>query len=207
MRKVGLAAVMVAAAFVVGGCGQDVERLDGAAAPDGVGATSPSPSVTPSPSPSVSSASPKPSRTSAAPLVLGPRGLGELRLGMTVKEAQATGMITGYHVEDYLHNCGIAEFKAGNGKGGVSFTPNEVGLSNIYAYGSIGTPEGIRLGSTYTAVKKAYPDFVFTIDDRATEGNGIADTPGNSKAHYSITIDDGKVTALGLDAEGQLCQE
>ncbi|GID49034.1 hypothetical protein Aca07nite_63090 [Actinoplanes capillaceus] len=139
--------------------------------------------------------------------MLGPRGLGKLRLGMTVEEARATGMITGYHVEDYLHNCGAADFKAGNGKGGVHFTPNELGLSNIYAYGGISTPEGIRLGSTYTAVKKAYPDFVFSIDDRATEGNGIADTPGNSKAHYSITIDDGKVTALGLEVKGQLCQE
>ncbi|MBB3094020.1 hypothetical protein FHR83_001669 [Actinoplanes campanulatus] len=203
----GLAAVMVAAAFVTGACGQGVERLDGAAAPDGVGATSPSPSVTPSPSPSVSSASPKPSQTSAAPLVLGPRGLGKLRLGMTVEEAQATGMITGYRVEEYLHNCGYAKIEAGNGTGSVQFTPNGLGLSNIHAYGGISTPEGIRLGSTYTAVKKAYPDFVFVIDDRATEGNGIADTPGNSKAHYSITIDDGEVTALELGADGQLCQE
>ncbi|GGN95415.1 hypothetical protein GCM10010112_85650 [Actinoplanes lobatus] len=203
MRKVGLAAVMVAAAFVTGGCGQSVERLDGAAAPDGVGATSPSPSVTPSPSPS---AKPTVTRTSAAPLVLGPLGLGKLRLGMTVKEAQATGMITGYHVVNYGANCGVADFRAGS-KGGVFFTPNEMGLSNIYAYGGISTPEGIRLGSTYQAVKEAYPDFVFVIDDRATEGNGIADTPGNSKARYAITIDNGKVTALGLGAEGQLCQE
>ncbi|MBO3743284.1 hypothetical protein [Actinoplanes flavus] len=204
MRRMGLAGAMVAAVVVTGGCGQGVERLDGAAAPDGAGTTSPS--VANSPSPAVSSASPTPSRTSAAPLALGPRGLGKLRLGMTVKEAQATGMITNYHVEDYLHRCGVAKLEDGDGKGGVYFTPNELGLSIIYTYGSVGTPEGIRLGSTHEAVTKAYPDFVFDLGEGETEGNGNADVPGNSKAFYAITIKDDKVGSLGLVAKGDLCQ-
>ncbi|MEV0899910.1 hypothetical protein [Actinoplanes sp. NPDC049802] len=215
MRKVRLATAIVVTAVVAGGCAQGVERVGGAAAPDGVLSTSPSVSATASASPSVSSSAsasssptPRTSKSSATALVLGPNGMGKIELGMTVAEAEATGLITGYHVENYLHNCGVADFKAGaDGKGGVYFTPNGVGLSNIYAYGKISTPQGIRLGSGYKAVMKAYPDFRFSVDDQATEGNGVADTPGNRMAHYSITIDDGLVTVLGLAANNQLCEE
>ncbi|WP_127506493.1 hypothetical protein [Actinoplanes solisilvae] len=204
-----LATVLLCTALAMTACNnQGPQKLDGAARPDGV-SLAPSPSATTAPpapptstSPSAStSTSVRPSKSASSspkttPTVLGPSGFGALKLGMTRKQAEATGMITGYETENFTGNCGVAKLRPGGAT--VYFTPG-MGLSSIGAYGRVRTPKGIKLGSTVTALKKAYPTWEDAIGDGQT-GYGWAD-------HYRFDVRDGKVTSFSLTAEGQRCIE
>ncbi|MEV4702756.1 hypothetical protein [Actinoplanes sp. NPDC049316] len=201
------------------GCTNGVEQTGGIAAPAGEPPSSSAPaapgtatpSATPSrtpapPSPSPTTASPagsQPARTATAPRVLGPFGLGALRLGMTREQAEATGMIQGYRVEDFTGSCGIAKVRGTTAT--VFFTPG-LGLSNIDMYGSVRTPEGIRLGSSMSAVQRAYPDWEEVLGG-GDNGYGWAVTPGNGQAKYRIDVKDARVTSVDLSLKGQKCVE
>ncbi|RZU49064.1 hypothetical protein EV385_0799 [Krasilnikovia cinnamomea] len=214
MTRTRLAGVVLVGALAVAGCDDGPRRLDGNAAPAGgspptsaalaPSALAPSAPGSPAPAPSTTppAAGPKPS-TSPAALVLGPQGLGALKLGMTLEQARATGMIVGYKVEDFTGHCGISKLRGTNAT--VFFTPG-LGLSSIDMYGGIRTPEGIRLGSSIDGVRKAYPDWEEIVGGGDT-GYGWADTPGNRKAGYRIDVRKGKVDGVALALEGQKCIE
>jgi len=133
--------------------------------------------------------------------VLGPSGLGALRLGMTRAQAEGTGLIEGYEVADYLAHCGISQVK---GTDAEVFIDPDRGVSSITLYGAVRTPEGIRLGSSLEAVREAYPEWDFAVGD-SDSGDGGVRAPGNSRARYGIDITDGKVSHLALVSAGQRC--
>lgn len=159
-------------------------------------------SSTPSASPSPS-ARPSSSATTTA-LVLGPNGLGSLKLGMSREQATATGMLRPF--ADYRHECALAQLRpAPADKGNVNHS-RTLGIATIDAYGSITTPEGARIGMSSADMLRIYPGWT-AADGDATNGRGFAKTPGNSKAVYRIESVKGIVVQLTLQYANQNCYE
>jgi hypothetical protein len=214
-----LTGALLLTALTATGCSPDVERLDGQAAPAGVTTHATTPPTTTPPTTAAATTAPAAPSTAASPssspsssprtfqqrLVLGPAGLGGLKLRMTRERAEGTGLIEGYEVEDFTGNCGVARLRSTGDT--VYFTPG-LGLSGIYAPDGVRTPEGIRVGSPVTEVKAAYPTWkaIVTGDDNAQDW-GWVDVPGSSDDGYRIDVKGGKVTSIVLAAEGQKCIE
>ncbi|MET7671278.1 hypothetical protein [Micromonospora luteifusca] len=163
------------------------------------------PSATPaSPTSSSPSAQPSRSATTTAALVLGPKGIGSLQLGMTRQQATATGMLRPF--ADATSACVPAHLRAAPAERGiVSFSPT-LGIATIDAYGSIKTPEGLRIGMSSAEMLRIYPTWK-AADGDATNGRGAAKTPGNDKAVYRIATRSGKVTEVTLQFRNQDCYE
>ncbi|MEU4620992.1 hypothetical protein AB0G04_13565 [Actinoplanes sp. NPDC023801] len=189
--------VVLAGVLMVSGCTGGPQRLDGEAAP--AGAVPPTPqaasasSAAPRPVPSSKSPSPpapKRSRTTtadAAPTRFSRDGLGKLKLGMTEKQALATGLVANRSGDD---RCSTFELVPANWDG-VAVVYSEVhGVVAIPGYGSISTPEGIRIGSTLAEVRAAYPD----LDERLLDVNGkvFAKRTDGDGSHYEFVFDDSR---------------
>ncbi|MCA2212606.1 hypothetical protein [Jidongwangia harbinensis] len=224
MRAITITGAVISAVLMTG-CSAGVEQVAGDAVPaGGQPAASASPSLA-APSPAASApagtaavtsapasrptsspptATTRPVRTTSPPRTLGPAGLGPLKLGMTRKQAEATGLLEGYEVADYLARCGVSKVR-GTSRATVFIDPSR-GVSYIALYGTVRTPEGIRLGSSVSAVRRAYPDWEFILGDSAS-GEGAVRVPGNSNAGYQIDIEDGKVSYLALSSENQRCTD
>ncbi|MEU5783969.1 hypothetical protein [Micromonospora lupini] len=164
---------------------------------------------TPSPStPSPSSAPPSPSErpsssaTSAASLVLGPKGIGSLKLGMTRQQATATGMVRPFK----MSRCGYSSLHAAPAEeGNVTLSPT-LGVAAISVWPGIKTPEGASIGMSSAEMLRIYPAWK-AADGDAANGRGSAKTPGNDKAVYRIATRNGKVTSLTLQLRNQDCYE
>nr|GID89869.1 hypothetical protein Ade03nite_87930 [Actinoplanes derwentensis] len=213
----------VAGVAITTGCADAPEKVAGDAAP--VGAATPtapaSPSASPRPSASaspsaVSSSSPvasrEPSRSpssAASVSVLGPTGLGRLKVGMTKKAALATGLVEASAEES---RCDYWRLKA-DPTGGTLITASSArGIIAITVTGRIATPEGIRIGSTLAQVKRAYTDFTIRAVDAEGGFNGTGTTYAGTKdeyanVHYRFGFKDGKVGELGLEHDRQDCYE
>jgi hypothetical protein len=224
-KTIRLAVPLLLIGLTATGCGNDMERLDGLATPAGAPSPSRPASAAPIGSPTAPSATPATPATSASTsrgtpatpatsktttkstssnnLVLGPRGLGGLTLGMTRRQAEATSLIEGYEVEDFTGNCGISHLRTTGDT--VYFTPG-LGLSNITAPDGVRTPEGIRVGSTIKELQRAYPDWEEVLGG-GDSGYGWVEVPGHSKNSYRIDVRDGKVSSVVLSTEGQKCVE
>jgi hypothetical protein len=220
-----------------GACGPAVSHVDGEAAPvtaspvpsfpPSITPASPSsapatsaPATTASSSPPAGQPEPETTTKTTAPdkpqqsTVLGPRGLGSLRLGMSSTQASATGLVgkwtnpaTGESVES--GDCSVtAHLKAAPGDAGKVYSGKNLGVQVINAYGSVRTPEGIRIGSSKSALFAAYPGWKNAADeDPHADGRGLVDVPGNSKAYYRIVTLNGKVVQLALQDKHQSCYE
>ncbi|MFJ6165629.1 hypothetical protein ACIQH6_10965 [Micromonospora orduensis] len=163
--------------------------------------TAPPPTSATPPSPS---ARPSSSATGAPSLVLGPKGLGSLRLGMSRQQATATGMLRPFSTN--TQGCAATHLRsAPAGKGYVLFS-STLGIATIDAYGSIRTPEGVRIGTSSADMLRIYPAWK-PADGDATNGRGFAKTPGNDKAVYRIAMRNGTVTELTLQYSNQNCYE
>ncbi|MEU8329974.1 hypothetical protein [Micromonospora sp. NPDC048839] len=137
-------------------------------------------------------------------LVLGPNGLGSLKLGMSREQATATGMLRPF--ADYRDECALAQLRpAPTDKGNVNHS-RTLGIATIDAYGSIKTPEGARIGMSSADMVRIYPGWT-AADGDATNGRGIVKTPGNNKAVYRIETDKGAVIQLTLQYANQNCYE
>ncbi len=194
-----------AAALALGGCTVVIQAppVASTAATD---AASPSPDAPPSTTPSPS---PSESTTDATP-ALGPKGLGDLVLGMTKAEARASGLATG--IVGTKGRCGVA----GDGRlvgadpaadldGKLFFSTNTGKLVIIAAMDDLATPEGIALGTTTAQVRAAYPRW--NGYRKESYGVGYVKAPGNAKAYYRIGVRDGQVVELTLQALDQDCAE
>ncbi|MGF7235221.1 MAG: hypothetical protein ACQSGP_09715 [Frankia sp.] len=142
---------------------------------------------------------------SPAPALLGPTGYGALKLGMTRQQAQATGLVVGYSTNGPNPSCPQGRLSgAPTGEGVVWYSANQ-GVVAITAYGSIATPQGVRLGMTSTNMRTIYPDWaVFGTD---VNGRGYAKVSGNADAEYRIEVTNGLVTSLTLQANNEPCFE
>lgn len=111
------------------------------------------------------SGSPSPGRgPDDGPLVLGPDGVGPLRLGMTAREIAGTGAATtagGGGRVAWTPGCEAVRYRVrrlgrtpGNTLSGA-VSPRQ-GLEALFASDRMVTPEGIRLGSPIADVRQAY---------------------------------------------------
>jgi hypothetical protein len=147
------------------------------------------------------SAAPK---TESLPNVLGPTGLGALKLGMSPDDAYATGLITkpsggtGCDLKAGLVGSAATE--------GVWFT-SDSRLSAIPAYGDIATPEGVHLGSTVDKLTAAYPAYKAIDEGKEADDRGYTDVPGHSDLQYRVETRGGVVVSLTLQSKAHGCYE
>lgn len=138
-------------------------------------------------------------------LELGPAGYGALKLGMTRQQAQASGLVAGYSTNSPNPSCPQARLSgAPTGQGVVWFSPSH-NVVAIGAYGSVATPQGVRLGMTGANMRRIYPDW--TALGTNANGRGYAKVPGNAAAEYRIEVTNGTVTSLTLQASNEPCYE
>ncbi|GAA0464520.1 hypothetical protein Aca07nite_26420 [Actinoplanes capillaceus] len=209
MRRTYMIAVAVAGVTLVTGCANGPERVAGDAVPHG-GATpaasvSVAASVTPavtSPSPSRTSSTPKSSAT-AAPRQFTPAGYGALKLGMSGKQALATGLVRNQSGSGDA--CSTFELIPAKRKGVSVVLSKRMGIVTIPAPAWVPTPEGIRAGSTVKQVQDAYSDLDGDVNDPLNTFPLIANQNDGDDSRYLIYIEDGKVDAVFVERNGADC--
>jgi hypothetical protein len=131
---------------------------------------------------------------------LGPYGYGAVKLGMTVKQAKATGQVVSKMPGGGgCSGWDLKKFPTPKDEVGVYISPR-VGLAAIFAAKEMRTPEGIKIGSTLDRLKAAYPKIKKDI-----HGHYGITVPGNRKAHYTFGVTRGKVTEYGIALKKQDC--
>lgn len=136
--------------------------------------------------------------TATAPGTFGPYGYGGLKLGMTAKQAQATGKI----VRKMPGYCSGWDYKAHpNPKDEIGlYISKKRGVAVIFAPDGARTPKGIGVGSTLSQIKKAYPSV------KKQPSGYYATVPGNSKAYYYFGVNQrNKLEEFGLGLNTQDC--
>jgi hypothetical protein len=219
-RTVAVVVAAVAGLAILTGCGGQPQRLDGAATPVGaVHGTTAAAGAGPSAAGAVSvkasqsaqdgdseSAQAGDSERSAgggSALVLGPDGVGDLKLGMSLQAALGTGLLTGKSAVD-PGGCDAGYRLKSTANSVIWFSADK----KIIAIGAeAATPEGITVGSSRADVKRAYPKYNQVSDPEPMDGRGLAAVPGNSKAQFRIMIEDDKVTSVTLQSTEQGCYE
>jgi len=194
-------AAAAAVAVVATGSVVALDRPDATTLP--VTTPTSSPSSGPSSGPS---GTPAPSATPTPPAggngVLGPDGYRDLRLGMTLAEARATGDLRLVDAPRSAVATGCAGFRltdqpAGDKNSVDGYYSAAHGLAAVFARPGMSTPEGIGLGSTWAEVHQAYPHGRFNADHYWIVRTG----PGTS---YEFGIDHTRtVHELGLMLDAQ----
>jgi hypothetical protein len=216
--------VAVALAGLTAACGNNPQHVDGMAAPAGLAPTTASAPASPAGSPSAvpasstpSSATPtKPARTATATadLTIQPDRIGQLRIGMSLTAAKATGLIVVSPGQDDVEpgQCVSAYWKGQSREEWMIFN-GQYGLRALDSFGNQRTPEGIRPGSTLAAVRRAYPQLKWRLDgdeipeSERTGGDAMVDAVKGDGAHYRINITDNKVTEVQLESDRAGCYE
>jgi hypothetical protein len=138
-------------------------------------------------------------------LVLGPDGLGALKLGMNRGQAEATGVVAPFTNEPNSDQCRWrSKLKGAPADKGTVLYSNTLGVASIDAYAGVRTPEGITIGSPLSAVDQAYPGWNRPTTDT---GHGHAQVPGHSQVVYRIAYAGGAVAELTLQYAHQDCYE
>ncbi|GAA0939587.1 hypothetical protein [Nonomuraea longicatena] len=139
---------------------------------------------------------------SAAAPSFGPHGYGAVKLGMTAKQAKATGKIT-HKLGDSASPCTGWDLKTHpTGKDSVGlYLSKRRGVAVVFAARGMKTREGIGLGATMTQIKKAYPNVTSPADT-----NPRVAVPGNSRAYYEFMLDaQGRLQEMALGLKTQDC--
>ncbi|RLK60123.1 hypothetical protein [Actinokineospora cianjurensis] len=206
--------ISAAAGFLLAGCTGEQEP---AATPSRTAAVTSAPATTtvePGPAPTqaaVPTTQPKPTAVGSTPTrpqpqakrgpVIGPDGYGTLKLGMSQREAVATGRILSEPVGGGSPECRAHDAPGqveGAGAVGIS---DQYGVSIIFGYGGAHTPEGIGVGSTSAEVKRAYPD----LKQGWPESHQVTAVPGHSGNRYDFAVVDGKVVQFSLRNQHEVC--
>lgn len=133
--------------------------------------------------------------------VLGPNGFGGLKLGMSLKQARATGTIT-KKIDGGADGCSgwdLKKYPTGKDAVGLYISP-KLGVAAFFAPKSAKTPEGVAIGTSTSQLKKVYPRL-----KQDTHGFWVTTVPGNKKAYYSFTVQHGKVKEYGMALKKQDC--
>ena len=208
------AAAIVAGLLLLTAC--QPTHQSGDAAPAGSGYPQPdtSTSVAASPSPTVASPTGAASTTTAGgthtsnPTVLGPNGFGALKLGMSRRQAEATGLVS--DVDPKADSgCQTTALRAGSPVSGTVYFDGASGVVAIDARGGgVKTPEGLHVGSPGSDVSRIYPKWRSLTDPGANDGRGYVLAPNsNDKAEYNISIGNAKVTQVMLQTHPHHCYE
>ncbi|SCE87760.1 hypothetical protein, partial [Micromonospora mirobrigensis] len=135
-------------------------------------------------------------------LVFDPDGLGELKLGMTKKQALATGMIKSFQEKPAGSSCpSIAELK---GTGGSVWWSTKLGVVVISPASGVETVQGLHVGSSRDDVVRVYPEWAVSGDDNGRLNVAV---PGNPDARFRIEMANQKVTSIALQDAKQDCYE
>lgn len=169
----------------------------------------PSPTISATP-PTVSSTAQRPrvstsvpttnsSTAPAEPIVLGPDGFRQLKLGMTEQQAQATGMLEGNSISTDLV-CTQYKFNDNNASQVTVYISRQGGVVAIGGNFGTRTAEGIGIGANTGQLKRAYPNLI-------QRGNGtyIAKVSGRKKFQYQFSISQQKVSAITISTTDQNC--
>jgi hypothetical protein len=142
-----------------------------------------------------------------APDVLDPDGLGRLRLGMNRAQAMASGEIA--KIDPYFNggDCALIHLVGApiTSDSAVGWLSKRHGIVAIFPPAGVKTSEGIGLGSTIAAVKRAYPGTVYNDSTRQDRGPRAA-IPGHPNVYYKLPdLGTGKVQQIGLVNVAQSC--
>ncbi|MGR6919685.1 hypothetical protein ACU635_36100 [[Actinomadura] parvosata] len=131
---------------------------------------------------------------------LGPYGYGAVKLGMTAKQAKATGgVVSKLPGGGGCSGWDLKEFPTPKDQIGVYISPR-VGVAAIFAAKGMKTPEGIKIGSTLQRLKTAYPKI-----KKDFHGYYVITVPGNKKAYYTFGVTRDKITEYGIALKKQDC--
>lgn len=111
---------------------------------------------------------------------LGPYGIGPLQLGMTERQAVATGALG----RSTSRDGGCASYPV-KGPGVTARISSSDGITSFVASSGVRTPEGIHIGSPRSAVQQAYG----TPNARTVIPGTSYQVPGNSDAFYRFSFD------------------
>ncbi len=99
----------------------------------------------------------------------------------------------------------LTEAVSADSLAGTVLESPRLGIAAIFAYGTVGTPEQIRLGSSAADATGAYPGA--RLDGSADHGYLYASVPGNADAWYRVEFQAGTVTEIVLQLNNQDCFE
>lgn len=133
---------------------------------------------------------------------LGPFGYGGVRLGMSAKQAKATGKIVAKQGASMCSGWDLKAHPTGRDNVGL-YISKKLGVALISAPKGVKTPEGIGIGSTRKQLRKAYPKLQTTASE--SKDNLYTDVPGNPKAYYRFLLDHNKIYDVSLDLKNQDC--
>jgi len=213
IRAAVLAAVTTMAVASLPGCGGDSpgSEATGSAVTRGAAPSNPSESGgTPDSAASDTAGGPgRATSTGAEPTKALPRlsttGLGDLKLGMSLKQAKALGLV------GKAKNVGVTEgcdqYRGKNGVSDLYFTDDQL---IIIAVGpKIRLETGVGVGSTYQDLHGAYGDLI--EPDDGTGKIYVSAPQAPFPAHYQIELNtgsafrDSKITGIALQSVDQAC--
>jgi len=134
---------------------------------------------------------------------LGPTGIGELTLGMTVAQAKDTGLL-GQEANGDTGDCAaylLADsVDQGNGSLTALWFSSDAGLGAITTISeTLTTPQEVSKGMSEAEAREVYPEL-------GTTGAVIStDVPGNEAALFSFTTIDGTIASLTLGQRSNEC--
>ncbi|WP_328463233.1 hypothetical protein OHA21_37405 [Actinoplanes sp. NBC_00393] len=212
-RTIPFLGAILGLALVATGCTSGPEQVAGAAAPAAGVTESPSAAASPSAASSAAAsvdASPvatATAKTTTEPaensLVIGPDGMGALKLGMSRKALLATGLVEVRKVDpDALPSNCAQDLAMKDDEKGIFFN-EELGIVVLHARSGVVTPEGVRIGSTIKQAQRAYPKAFDTVGEREY-GESRVTVPGNSKANYGFGLaNDNKIKSIWIELKSQ----
>ncbi|GLY17244.1 hypothetical protein Kisp01_42590 [Kineosporia sp. NBRC 101677] len=126
--------------------------------------------------------------------ILSGQGLGDLRIGMDIADAQEAGLVRDV-IEEGKGNSGSCNRY--EGVGSVDYVVTEGGVVVQIEVGALAeTPEAINIGDTYGDIVRAYPR-VGPLDDRQAPAEIRFEAPGGDGNLYRLVLE---TSGMNVDA-------